>query len=209
MLFQRRDKPTRLERLRVAVWPRHSWIRSFRYFSKRVLRLTASPNAVALGFAAGAMASITPLVGCHFLLSFLIAFIIGGNMLAAALGTAVGNPLTFPFIWASTYKVGTFILSGQPHHLTGPSLGDHLSVNIFEQSWEVLWPIFKPMFLGAVPLGLIVFVISYFAVFYSVRGYQTARRHRLEARRRDIESNTPSKGKRVKNCSEPQSGSLP
>ena len=50
MLFRRRNRPTRIERLRVAVWPRNSWARSTRYFGKRVLRLTATPHAIALGF---------------------------------------------------------------------------------------------------------------------------------------------------------------
>ncbi|WP_346433030.1 DUF2062 domain-containing protein [Breoghania sp.] len=62
MLFQRRTPPHWLEQIRVALWPRHSFARSAKYFGKRVLRLTASPHAVALGFAAGTFASFTPFV---------------------------------------------------------------------------------------------------------------------------------------------------
>lgn len=183
MLFQRRQKPNQIQRLRVAVWPRHSWSRSLRYFSKRILRLTGSPHAIALGFAAGAFASITPLIGFHFILSFVIAFIIGGNMLAAALGTAVGNPFTFPLIWASTYKLGTLILHGEARRLRSDALKGELGETLLEKSLDTLWPVLKPMFVGALPLGLVIGVLSYFAMFYSVRAYQRGRRQRLAARR--------------------------
>lgn len=184
MLFRRRQKPSHLERLRVAVWPRHSWVRSVRYFSKRVLRLTASPNAIALGFAAGAFASITPFVGLHFVLSFIIAFFIGGNMLAAALGTVVGNPLTFPFIWASTYKLGSLILLGEARQLESSRLHHQLGENLLEKSFDTIWPLLKPMLVGAVPIGLVVSTIFYFIVYFSVRAYQQARRERLTQRRK-------------------------
>ncbi|MCA1240959.1 DUF2062 domain-containing protein [Stappia stellulata] len=183
MLFKRRTSPNHLERLRVAVWPRHSFARSARYFSKRVLRLTASPNAIALGFAAGVFASITPFIGLHFVLSFVIAFIIGGNMLAAALGTAIGNPLTFPLIWASTYKLGAIILYGEAKTLDHKALDRHLEGGFFERSLDTLLPLIKPMLVGAMPLGLVAGVVSYFLVFYSVRTYQRSRRVRLAARR--------------------------
>jgi len=183
MLFKRRDKPNHLERLRVAVWPRHSFARSARYFSKRVLRLTASPNAIALGFAAGAFASITPFIGLHFILSFVIAFIIGGNMVAAALGTAVGNPLTFPFIWASTYKVGSMIIYGEAKTLDHRTIDRHLDGGFLEKSLDTLLPLIKPMLVGAVPLGLLTATVFYFVVFYSVRAYQRSRRLKLASRR--------------------------
>ena len=171
--------------MRVAVWPRHSFARSARYFSKRVLRLTASPHAIALGFAAGAFASFTPFIGLHFILSFVIAFIIGGNMLAAALGTAVGNPLTFPLIWASTYKVGTLIAYGEAKTLSSGDMSRHLDGSLLEKSLDVLLPLIKPMLIGSVPLGLVVGFFFYFTVFYSVRGYQRARRNRIALRRRE------------------------
>ncbi|WP_312846869.1 DUF2062 domain-containing protein [Stappia sediminis] len=172
-----------MQRLRVAVWPRHSWSRSLRYFSKRILRLTGSPHAIALGFAAGAFASITPLIGFHFILSFIIAFIIGGNMLAAALGTAVGNPFTFPFIWTSTYKLGTLILHGEARHFRSNALKGELGETLFEKSLDTLWPVLKPMFVGSIPIGIAVGVLSYFIVYYSVHAYQRGRRQRLAARR--------------------------
>ncbi|MEI2387711.1 DUF2062 domain-containing protein [Breoghania sp. JC706] len=179
MLFQRRNQPNWAERVRIALWPRHSFTRSAKYFAKRVLRLTASPHAVAIGFAAGTFASFTPFVGFHFMLAFFVAFLIGGNMLASALGTAVGNPLTFPFIWASTYRLGHVLLGHDP-----ATAGHHpLKLDLFHQSIDAIWPIFKPMLVGSLPLGFIAGAIAYFIVYGMVRTYQATRREKLSARR--------------------------
>ncbi|HEV7418115.1 MAG TPA: DUF2062 domain-containing protein, partial [Tianweitania sediminis] len=67
-----------------------------RYLLRRLERMTASPHQVAAGAAAGAAVSMFPLIGFHFIFGFVLAFLTRGSMLAAALGTAVGNPLTFP-----------------------------------------------------------------------------------------------------------------
>lgn len=175
MLFRRRQRPTNIERLRVAVWPRHSWVRSTRYYGKRVLRLTATPHAIALGFAAGAFASFTPMVGFHFIISFALAWVVRGNLIAAALGTSVGNPLTFPFIWASTYKVGQLILGGkQPG--SHEEVHEEFMTRLLDHSIDVLLPMFKPMMVGAIPIGLVVGTVCYVLVYKSVEVYQHRRR---------------------------------
>ncbi len=179
MLFKRRIPPRFLERLRIALWPRRSWTRSWRYVAKRILRLSASPHAIAAGFAGGAFASITPFVGLHFLLGFFIAFITGGNLVASALGTTIGNPITFPFIWAATYRVGRWILG----------LGDEpeppidMSEGVFEHSLDVLFPALKPMIVGAIPMGIVMWFVCYVVVRSVVRTYQEARRRRFERAR--------------------------
>ena len=57
------------------------------------------------------MVSFTPLLGLHFLLAIIFAYMIRGNFIAALIGTVVGNPITFPFIWGLIYKVGTQVTS--------------------------------------------------------------------------------------------------
>jgi uncharacterized protein len=179
MLFRRRESQSLLARLRTAVWPRHSWSRSARYFGKRVLRLSGSPHAVAAGVAAGVFASFTPFIGLHFIVSFVFAFIVGGNMLAAAMGTFFGNPLTFPFIWASTYSLGNHIL-GQS---TGVAL-HHIHFALLHRSIDMLWPLILPMLVGAVPIGLPIAIAFYIVAFFAVRAFRDLRRERLNKQRR-------------------------
>jgi uncharacterized protein len=183
-MFARRNKRNMAENLHRSIWPRTGWRRAFTYFWKRIVRLSGSPHAVAAGAAAGAFASFTPLVGFHFILSFALAYIIRGNMLAAALGTAVGNPLTFPFIWGATHGVGRWILSGGTREISTSAVSQHAQSRISEGIWSVgidrLWPIMKPMLVGAIPLGLIAATITYVLVFAAVRGVQKRRRLKRE-----------------------------
>lgn len=175
MLFDRRDKPPLSERVRVALWPRRSWGRSFRYVGKRVLRLSATPHAIAAGFAAGAMVSFTPFVGFHFVMAGVFAYIIGGNVVASAFGTAIGNPLTFPFIWTLSYRTGRWML----HEADAPVPPIDLHEGMLHHSWDALMPVIKPMLVGAVPLGIVAWVGFYFLVKAIVRSFQEARRRRL------------------------------
>jgi uncharacterized protein len=187
MLFRRRNPLSLIERLRRAVWPANGWNRSMRYLGKRVLRLSASPHAVAAGFAAGVFASFTPFVGFHFLISFIVAFAIGGNLLAAAFGTAVGNPLTFPIIWLSSYQIGNFVLGLE--HREVPS--HELAASLGRQPLEAMLPLIRPILIGGLPLGLAFGAVAYLIVLWAVSAYQGSRRRRLDERRRsndDVEA---------------------
>jgi uncharacterized protein (DUF2062 family) len=169
MLFKRRDAESLLERFRVALWPRRSWSRSTRYVVHRVRRLSATPHAVALGCAAGVFVSATPFVGTHMLMAAALAWVIGGSIVAAVLGTFVGNPLTYPIFWFSTYEVGSLMLGGG---VGKPNID--LSDVIFQT--DKLWPIVKPMTLGALPVGLPLAALSYILVRPAVNAYQHRRR---------------------------------
>lgn len=179
MLFRRREAESFLGRLRVHLWPRRSWGRSTRYIVHRVRRLSATPHAVALGFAAGVFVSATPFIGFHMVLAALTAWIIGGSIVAAVLGTFVGNPLTYPLFWVSTFEVGSLMLGGGKN-----KLHIDLSDGIFQT--DQLWPLLKPMTLGALPVGIALAALSYVLVRPAVNAYQH-RRRALIARREAME----------------------
>jgi uncharacterized protein len=180
MLFRRRNPLNWIERLRLAVWPANGWNRSMRYLGKRVLRLSASPHAIAAGFAAGVFASFTPFIGFHFLISFIVAFAIGGNLLAAAFGTAVGNPFTFPIIWLSSYKVGNLVLGLEHREIPG----HEIAATLARQPFEAIFPLMRPILIGGLPLGFVFGAIAYLIVLWAVKAYQDSRRRRLGARRK-------------------------
>ncbi len=188
MLFDRRHPAKMKERVRVALWPRRNWRRSIRYVLTRLSRLRTSPHSIAIGAAAGVVISFTPFLGLHFILAGLLAFTLRGSIIASALGTFFGNPLTFPFIWVGSYQLGSKIL-GLDAQLDGSGLVDQLrqvSANIARASWdtlwsalEVLWPIIlKPMAVGGVPMGVVAGFISYYLVKKLAGAYQ----HRHDGR---------------------------
>lgn len=182
MLFRRRTKPHFWEVVRVSVWPRRTWRRSISYIAKRVLRLSASPHAIAAGFAAGAMVSFTPFMGLHFILAAALAWLIGGNVLASALGTFVGNPLTFPFIWGATLETGRLILyAGHEANVAPLHIGRMLRHLEFSQLWQ---PLIKPMTVGALPLGMVFAVFFYVLTRWATITFREQRRKRLAERAR-------------------------
>lgn len=189
MMFRRRHSPSSLQRLLIFLWPRRGLQRGWRYVWHRVTRLAASPHAIALGFAAGTFASFTPYIGLHVLLAAVIALAVGGSIVAAAFGTIVGNPITFPFIWLATYNLGAYLLGYEPRTRIHLDLPDGMLVLLFtepETLWRAFWkgigPYIWPMTVGSIPLGLGSAVAVYFVVRSAVAGYQ-GRRQARSARR--------------------------
>ncbi len=177
ILFKRREAESVFGKIRVHLWPRRSWSRSSRYVIYRLRRLSDSPHAVALGFAAGVFAASTPFIGAHMVMAALLAWVIGGSLVAALLGTFIGNPLTYPLFWYSTYEVGELMLGPGAEK---PSID--LSAGIFQSSVEQLWPLLKPMTLGSIPVGLALAALSYVLVKPMVDAYKHRRRRELELR---------------------------
>ena len=91
-MFKRREKISVFSRVGDFFWPQSGWKRSSHYLFHRLARLPGTPYSIAAGFACGAAVSFTPFVGLHFVLGGVFAYIIRGNILSSAIGTAVGNP---------------------------------------------------------------------------------------------------------------------
>lgn len=176
MILRRRRPPSWPERLREWVWPRAGWTRAGRYLLARVQRLQGTPHSIAAGIACGAAASCTPLIGFHFVIAFALAFLVRGNYLAAAFGTAVGNPWTFPFIWAGTYELGSAMLGGDGSARPAELLA---SGHLFSHLERLL----VPMLAGALPVALIVGLAFYLPLARLFAALQETRRRRLASRR--------------------------
>ncbi len=177
MLFRRRDDESAWARLRVWLWPRRAFSRSFQYFSKRILRLKATPHAIAAGVAAGIFASFFPL-GLHFVVAAAVCWLIAGNLVAALLMAAVGgNPVTVPLLWGASWETGKLILQ---EHVSANGTPEHLSAMLHHMSFAQLWrPVLEPLAIGAVPLGIVCGLLFYGITRWGVGVFQEQRRHRL------------------------------
>lgn len=176
------------ERVRNFIWPKMGIRRYVFYLKNKILRLTASPHAVAAGFASGAAVSMFPAIGFHFILAFILAFVVRGNILAAAIGTAVGNPLTFPFIFSLTYQLGSVMarMLGLTEILGAPAAGAQaggVPQGMLSASLDVLLPAIKVMTLGGVPVSIVCFFVFYVLIHQLVSRFQDARRARLARKR--------------------------
>lgn len=172
MLFRPRQRPPLHRRARSLVWPRRGWRRAGTYVFHRLQRLPGSPAYIATGFAFGAAVSFTPFIGLHFLIGAILTWLFGGSIIASAIGTAVGNPWTFPFIWIATHRLGVAIIGGP----VTEALPEDLSIKyIFEHSWSVL----APMSVGGIIMGGVAWFVSYWIMKSVVARYQAIRRDRL------------------------------
>ncbi len=180
-MFKRRDPLPVLKRASEIVWPKGGWKRSGAYVAHRLRRLPGTPYRIAAGFASGAAISFTPFIGLHFVLAAVLALVLRGNLLAAAIGTIVGNPWTFPFIWLWIYSLGTWLIGGDD--LT--ALPQSLSFGyIFENPLRVL----LPMTVGGVPTAICAWFVFFWPIQRTVDQYQRARRSRIRRKIRRLRS---------------------
>jgi uncharacterized protein (DUF2062 family) len=137
----------------------------------RVSRLPGSAYSIAAGFACGAAMSLTPFVGFHFALAALISWSIGGSILAAAVGTAVGNPWTFPFIWFWLYQFGNWLLGAD-----SASLSQELTIGYI---WDHPGRVLLPMTVGSIPTAAVGWMVAYWPLRRVIERYQASRSKRL------------------------------
>ena len=176
-MFKRRKPRPALKRLFDAVWPKGGWRRSGTYVAHRLRRLPGTPYRIAAGFASGAAISFTPFIGLHFILAVVLALVLRGNLIAAAIGTVVGNPWTFPIIWLWIYSLGTWLIGNDD--LT--ALPQTLSLGyITENPLKVL----LPMAVGGVPTAILAWFAFFWPIKQTVDQYQRARRRRIRRKLR-------------------------
>lgn len=186
-MFRGRNAPSLIKRIKAFIWPKKGFMRAWKYLAIRLSRLKTSRHAIAAGFASGVAVSFTPLLGLHIILACVLAFITRGSMVAAVLGTLVGNPVTFPIFFGATYWVGARI-----HDLAATDSSEALKIiakgldgaaeaeadaaadavldaadDILDGSWslaalDVLWPVLSTMLMGAILLVPAAYALSYF-----------------------------------------------
>lgn len=196
MVFARRHRLPLHQRLAGWLWPRSGLKRGATYVGYRLLRLPGTPYAIAGGFAWGAAVSFTPFIGLHIALAAVASWAMRCSLIAAAIGTVVGNPWTFPLIWAWIYACGTWILGRESAR---PPLED-LQL-LFDGLWtragdglrwlfglepsgvaanadlgQLAADVLLPMSVGAVPNVIFVWLVFYLPLRRLVAAYQHRRR---------------------------------
>jgi uncharacterized protein (DUF2062 family) len=176
MVLARRQPPSLPVRIRGWLWPHIGWRRAGRYLLHRLHRLPGTPHSIAAGLGAGIAMAFLPLIGLHTVGALALCWMVRGNYLAAVIGSLIGNPWTLPFMLASAYRLGCYLLGV-------PVLGlDSLA----EPSWRAirhdLWLVFWPMLVGAIPLGVAGGLASYAVLLPLVARLQQHRRQRIGRR---------------------------
>lgn len=194
-MFKRRDRRDWLTILSHWFYPPGGWGRAASYVAHRLHRLPDTPEKIARGIAAGIFVSFTPFFGFHFLMAAIVNVFFRGNLLAALLGTFVGNPLTFPFIATVSLEIGAW-LTGQREVLTFRHVVDafgEASIELWrnvraifsagEPHWgrlaEFFDTVFLPYLIGGLIPGAVAAVAGYLVARPLIAVYQRRRRRKL------------------------------
>jgi uncharacterized protein (DUF2062 family) len=183
------------------LWPKGGWTRAATYVKHRLNRLPDSPHRIARGIMAGVFTVFTPFYGLHFFMAAGTALLLRGNVVAALLGTFVGNPLTYVPIGVISLQTGYAIL-GRPtlaedelNRSLGRKFVDagedfwHNVVSIFSDKtadWTHLilfyHEVFFPYMIGGLLPGIVMALAAYYITLPIITAYQNRRRGLLRAK---------------------------
>lgn len=193
MVFKRRDKRSWLRAIWEAIYPRGGWARAFHYVKHRVRRLPDSPERIARGIFVGVFTAFTPFYGLHFVVAFVLARILNGNVFASLLATFFGNPLTYVPIAYASLKTGYWLtgMTRDAQHVRH-GLGE-MFVGASRDLWTNLkalftgqkadWvglsefydDVFFPYMIGGIIPGIICGLVCYYLSVPVIRAYQKRR----------------------------------
>jgi len=148
---------------------------SIKKLVKILMQIDDSPEKIARGFAIGIFWGIMPTLGLAVVFSFPTAIIFRANKFSSIIGTLISNPLTTPFFYTFSYKIGRLLLGCAPL--------------VF--SWELidiekLLNISKALLAGSIIFALSLSLLSYVLVLKIVAKYS----HRAHAKANISEGNS-------------------
>lgn len=178
MLFKRAKAQPLMEKIGNLVWPKMGWRRVLDYYKRRTIRIPDSERSVALGLAFGCAISWSPTFGLHLIQCLIFCWLTRSNWIASFLGTAFGNPWTFPALMFISYQVGKalFIGFGYEDFLLDHKIGPITVELLKTEGWNIL----LPAIIGGYVMALATFPLFYFPFYYMVKAAKAARRMRLE-----------------------------
>ena len=188
--------------------PRSGWRRTAEYVGHRIRRIPDTPHKIAIGISCGIIASFSPFFGLHFFYAALLAVLVRGNVIAALLGTFIGNPITFPFIATMSLQTGRWLLGYCADGENAAGLFEAFGI-FFTGLWQSIKSLFGmgqaewdalaefarlvlwPWFLGGMVPGLLLAVVTYILSRPLIAAYQVRRRARRMKYKAEARKNSP------------------
>jgi len=124
-----------------------------RQFVRHLKELQGDPHYIAMGMAIGVFVSLTPTIPFHTVIAIILAFVLRGSKPAAIISVWVSNPLTIPFFYIGSYKVGMFIFgNSSPFNIKYESITELLDLGL---------DVTVAMITGGVILGILPAMVTY------------------------------------------------
>jgi uncharacterized protein (DUF2062 family) len=211
VVFKRRDRRPVWQVVVDFIYPRGGWSRAAQYVKHRVRRLPDTPEKISRGIWAGVFTSFTPFYSLHFVVAFLLARLMRGNVLAALMGTFFGNPLTYVPIAVAALGTGHWLLGTRPVEDVDASLGAkfggafgdlwHNFVAMFtteRADWHGLeifyYEVFYPYMIGGVIPGIVTATFCYYLSVPLISAYQKSRQKALRTKLASLQKKTGQNG---------------
>jgi uncharacterized protein (DUF2062 family) len=154
------------------LWPSMGLAALLRWAELRIKRSKGSTHYVAMGAAIGIFISFTPYLGTQVIAMFFLAYLFKASFVVAFIVSLIGNPWTFPFIFAWTYSLGQFLLYQEIHRIDPAYLIENFSFENMSILWnEYLWP----MTVGGIPSGIVFGALMYVVIYVHIESYRKAR----------------------------------
>ena len=129
---------------------------NIRSFLDRAKKLQGDPTYVARGMAIGVFIGVTPTIPFHTAISIALAFIFRASKPAAIVGVWFGNPVTIPFFYLGSYKVGALLFRLD----ISANLKEMSISQILEMGAEVTVAIVCGGVIIGIPFGIAAFFIT-------------------------------------------------
>jgi uncharacterized protein (DUF2062 family) len=136
----------------------------------KIKKLHGEPRYIARGMAIGVFIGITPTIPFHTVIAVALAFVFKGSKPAAAIAVWVANPITIPFFYIGSFKLGTFLLNRPiPFDVKFESIKELLSLG---QDVTIA------MVIGGALLGIVPAIISYIVTYKFFAAVRSKVRHK-------------------------------
>lgn len=152
---------------------RSRWLRPHAGLLLRRHLWHATPRGVAIGLACGVFFGILVPFG-QILIAVLVAALLRGNLLIAAAGTLVTNPLTVPFVYLGAHRLGRWMFEWTSW---SPGADIEAGVAAAARASESLWAQWRHFDFGTATLhlatglatcavagGILAYAIGFFAI---------------------------------------------
>jgi len=180
--WARRGWPSRRDWYRIAV-------RARRFVVHNVLRADDPPHRLAFGVAIGLFVTFTPTIGFQSVLVVLLAWMFGANKLVGLPLVWISNPATFVPIYYPSYRLGRWVLGGEPvsmkwwKELAKPPDASGEAIRFY---WGRFMEIIEPLTVGCLLIAIPLAGFGYVMTYQAVTKYRElrARRQLILAERR-------------------------
>ena len=133
---------------------------------KMMLSLDVSPRVLAKASAFGALIGISPYIGAQTYIALFVSSYFNLPIYPLMIGVYITNPITIPFIFAFTTKVGLMLL-GMDSSFTFD--WDNVTISSLFEAGKTL---FIPFIVGTHFVGIVCAFFTYFITYFIAKKYK-------------------------------------